>query len=143
IGNRGGNAGVNFRTGIYLTPDFQLPPHKVCALAHSLQAPMSRAPVSENLRGYTLPVIPHPQPQLILFIFYPLPHAPLLSVVECIAQRLARNPIDVITQDRIEATRRALDRNMEQRSILAGLLGCKLLAESLNRYSEIVGDDCR
>jgi hypothetical protein len=67
----------------------------------------------------------------------------VLGVVECIAQRLACNPIDVIAQYRIQVTRRALDPDIEESSILASLLGCKLLAESLKCYSEIVGDDGR
>src|SRR5262249_12830572 len=102
---------------------------------------MSGAPLAENLRVYTFAVIPNPQTQITLIILYLHLDAPSLSVVECIAQRLACNPINVITQDRIEVTRRALDRNIKVSSTWNSLLSCELFAQSLNRYSQIVGND--
>src|SRR4029077_1577888 len=102
---------------------------------------MSRAPLCENPRVDTPTVIPNPQTQMTFVILYLHLDMPCPGVVECIAQRLTRNPINVIAQDRIEVARRTLDRNIEERSILTCLLGCELFAEGLNRYSEIVGND--
>src|SRR5271167_4968942 len=91
VSSGGRNTQFNLCTGIALTPDRHLPPHKFGAFAHAVQAIVSFAPFSsKNLRINTLSIIPDTESELLLVIpdfdFYP----PRLCVPEGVAQRLAR-----------------------------------------------------
>src|SRR5271167_2501381 len=105
---------------------------------------MSRASfITKNLGANAPPVIANSQLQLTLVVLYIHFDVLCLRVVEGIAQSLSGNPIDIVAQDRIEVTRRALDGNIEERVILRCLCRRKFLTESVNRKRKVIRRDCR
>ncbi len=104
----------NLRTGIELTPDGQLTACKFGAFAHAMQAKMSGTPISTKNPGIDpFSVVSNPQSKLPFVIADIDFYLPRLCVPECIAQRLGRNPVDFIAQDRTEILRRALHRHQK------------------------------
>src|SRR5271169_3167756 len=102
---------------------------------------MSRASfITKNLGANAPPVIANSQLQLTLFVLYIHFDVLCLRVVEGIAQSLSGNPIDIVAQDRIEVTRRALDGNIEER-VMRCLCRRKFLTESVNRKRKVIRRD--
>src|SRR5262249_45423813 len=121
IGNRGRNSKLDLGPGIEFTPDTELSPHKFGALVHTRQAEVPAAPASSwNARIKAFSVIPDPHAKLPLII--PDFHfdSPGVRVPECVAQRLAGDPVDLVPHDWSEVSRCAFHLETKFGRILAG-----------------------
>jgi hypothetical protein len=91
-----------------LAPDSQLAARKSGAFAHTMHAIMSGAPIaSKNLWINPFSIIPYPQPKLPGVIVYFNFYLTRLRVPECIAQRLACDPVDFVAEYGMEIPRGA------------------------------------
>src|SRR4029077_2606264 len=105
VSSRRRNPQLHLCTRIEFTPHRQLSAHNLGAFAHAPQTIVSGASVfMQKLRVNALPIIPDPQPKLLLVI--PNFHLdPLrMCVVQCIAQCFPSNPVDFVSQYRMEVT---------------------------------------
>src|SRR4030095_10041633 len=90
------------------------------ALSHAWQAPMSASRSLNYRRINPLTVVADEQAQLAGVIFDVRIEVAPLRVPEAIANRLAGNPVDVVSNDRMEISRCALDVDMKRHCALVG-----------------------
>src|SRR5258707_984735 len=143
VSSRRRNPQLHLCTQIEFTPHRQLAAHKLGALAHAPQTIVSGASVFiQKLRVNALPIIPDPQPKppLVIPDFHFDPPRP--CVVQCIAQCFPSNPVDFVSQYRMEVTRRALYLHMKLGGIWIQFTAREFCSESGNCTREIVGH-CR
>ena|ERR1700683_145379 len=62
---------------------------------------------------------------------------------ECIAQRLARDLVDLVTHDRVQSPRCASDIHLQSDRCMATAFGSELLAESRDGLSQVIALDRR
>ena len=106
-------------------------PQELGAFMHAIQTPMSGAPFFiEELRVHALPVIPNPQPKLPFVIPYFQFYLPRLCVPEGIAQRLGCNPVDFVSEYRMQVPRHAFHLHTKCGRIVVGFIGRQFLSES-------------
>src|SRR6266550_1216815 len=110
---------------------------RACPATHSVRVVRLHLDASRQC----LPVIPDPQPEMPLVIpnfhFDPL----RLRVLEGIAQRLARNPVDFVPQDRMKVPWRSFHLHTKLGSIWVRFTGREFLTQSAYRGGKIVGHD--
>ena len=114
-------------------------PQELGAFMHAIQTPMSGAPFFiEELRVHALPVIPDPQPKLPFVIpefhFYLL----RLCVPEGIAQRLGGNPVDFVSEYRMEVPRCPLHLHTKHGRILVRFIRREFFPKSAYGQGQIV-----
>src|SRR5579863_10519278 len=139
--HRRGNGQLDLCTGVEPTGDSQLAPHTFGALLHASQTEMSGPPAfSKNLLIDALSVVQDPQPKLPPFIddFHFDP--PGLSMKECIAHRLACNPVHVVADERSEIPGCAFHLHAKLGAILAAMTGSELFSERADRPGQVVGN---
>src|SRR5262249_34068000 len=100
-----GDHQLDFGARAGFTPDRQLRAGQLGTLVHARQAVMARASACrEDLRVDALSIVAESQPKLpfvVMDIHFDMPRA---GVAECVAQRLARNPVDFVPYDRRQAS---------------------------------------
>ena len=94
---------------------------------------------TNNLGVDALSVVPDQQTKLALVIpdlhFDP----PRLCVPECVAHRLACNPVDLVADQRSEISWCAFDLHTKLGTILAGLIGGEFFCERADCQGQVVG----
>ena len=103
VSHRRGDSQFQLRVSPVFAPDFQLSAGTFRALAHAGQTVVTGAPfLAKHIRIDSGSVVPHPDAKLPYIV--PDFHfdSPRPRVVERVAQRLARNAVDVIPQDRMQ-----------------------------------------
>ena len=102
VSNRGRDSQLDLCAGALLAPNLQLSADPSGPLAHSRKAIMSRAPFVQHGGIHPDAVIPHPDAKLTWIVsdfgFDPLRP----RVVEGVAQRFARNPVDFVAYYRMQ-----------------------------------------
>jgi hypothetical protein len=140
----GGYGQLDLRTGIGATGDIQLAADKLSAFPHAGQTEVSGAPaLHKNSPIKALSIVQDPQPKLqplIQDFHFDLPG---LSMSECIAHRLACNPVYVIAYQRSEIPGRAFHLHPKLGAVLAALTGGELFSERANRVCQVVGNTRR
>jgi len=142
VGSR--NRELDLGTRIRRGPESESPADHCRALAHPAQPevfPTSLLP--QELRIDALAVIPDAQLELSLVVLELDLNACRPGMSICVAQRFTRDPIDLITYDRLEFSWRAFDPQAQRDEPLASRSRSKLLADALDGIRQIVGLDCR
>jgi len=108
-----------------------------------MQAVVSLASVSaKNFRVNALSIIPNTDPELLFVIpdlhFY----VSRLRVPEGIAQRLADNPVDLVTKDRMQFLRRAGHRDLKHGGTVVGLIGRQFFSEGPQGNGKVADFEC-
>src|SRR5271163_2015909 len=136
------NAQLNLGAGIELTPDSQRTSHQLGAFAHATQTVVPRVAVSiKMLRVNALTVIPDPQPKLP-FVITDFHFDPLrLGVLEGIAQRFRCDPVDFVSEDRMEILRGSFNIHMKLGGIWVRFDGSEFLTQGVYRQRKITGHD--
>jgi hypothetical protein len=105
-----------------LAPDLQFSPDTLRALAHALKAEMSFAAfLTEHIRIDTDSVIPQPDAKLPRIVPDFNFDSPRLRVVERVAQRFTRNPVDLVPRDRMQVSRGTLHVQGKSRCVPGGI----------------------
>src|SRR5439155_15838453 len=137
----GGNAQLGLCAGVELTPDDQLTSHKFGAFVHTWQTVVSGAPASiKKLRVNALTVVPDPQTKAPLLIADFHFDPPRVCVAECIAHRLAGNPIDFVPEDWSKIPRCALHLHTKVGTIIVGLMCSEFFSEHADRRVNVAGN---
>src|SRR5580658_2086727 len=110
ISHRSRQPQLDFRAGAALTPDLQFPTDVLGAFAHSRQTKMSlQTFLPEYTRFNPSPIIPNADTKVLCavpdFNFDP----PRPRMVERVAHGFGGDPVDFISQDRMQVFGRALD----------------------------------
>src|SRR5258706_6883543 len=103
----------HFRTRSSFAPHFESRADLLGTLAHTRQTPMSIATRVQQLRVDTFSIVPDKQPKQPIAVGDLHFDSLCLSMLERISQRLARDAVNVIAQDRVQLSRRSLDSNVE------------------------------
>src|ERR1700676_1342354 len=141
VGDCGGNNQLDLGTRIGLIPNSQFSTHKFGSFMHTRQAVMcGEAALVQHLWVDTLPVVPDVHPKLP-FVVTDIHFDPLgAGMTEGIAQRLGRNPIDFVPEDRSELPGCAFHVHTKVGRIPAVLISGEPLSESADRPSKVVRD---
>ena len=96
--------------------------------------------LTEHIRGNTDSVIPHPKAKLPWIVADFNFDSPRLGVVKGVAQRFARNPVDLVPQDRVQVLRRALHFQGKSGCVPGGIfMVCgELLTHGFNRLRQVI-----
>jgi len=97
--------------------------------------------LAKNLRVNPLSVVPDSQPKLSCVIVDFHFDLSRLCVAECIAQDLARNPVDFVPQNWMEVSRRAFYCHTEKGGIRDRSIGREFFSESAYGHGKVVGLD--
>ena len=143
VGGVGRNAQFYFGARVNFTPNYQFAPDQFGAFPHAGQAKVPFAPASRQNRlinAFTVILQAHPE----LLIVIPDFHLDLLcrSVVECVSESLSGNPVDFVTQDRMQLSRFAFNGDAKCRRAANGWIICEFLSELIDGPCEIVRLHC-
>src|SRR5438876_3774952 len=108
VRNGAWNTQLHFRARSDFAPHLELPPNLLGALAHAWQSPVSIASRFEELRINALAIIPDTQPKKTFAVCDLRFDFTCLRMAERIAQRLARNAVNVVPEDGMQVARCAL-----------------------------------
>src|SRR5271168_4715825 len=117
------NAQLYLRTRSGFAPQLQLRADLLGALAHAWQTPVSVPSGVKVLRVNPLSIIPDAQPKNTFAVGNLRFDLTCLCVAERISQRLARNAVNVVAENWMEAPRWALHRNAERRRTFLAIAG--------------------
>jgi hypothetical protein len=95
---------------------------------------------AKNGRIDTFSIVPHAQSKLLIVIADFNLNLPGLGVLKRVPQRFGSDPVDLVTKNRMQISRLALNCYSESRS-LAGRVGCEFLSERAYGQREIVALD--
>jgi len=109
------NAQFDFRARAYFAPHFESPADLFSALAHARQTPMSVASRLQEVRVNAFSIIPDTQSKKTFAVGDIRFDFTCLGVAERISQRLPRNTINVVSENRMQVPRFALYGNPECR----------------------------
>src|SRR5579862_3777803 len=145
IRQRGGDNQLDLRASPLLAPDLQFSPDPLRAFAHTPKTEMSFvAFLTEHLRIDTDSVVPQPDPKLPRIVPDFNFDLPRLRVVERVAQRFVRNPVDLVPQDRMQVLRGALHFQGKSRCVPGGISSVcgELLTYGFNCISQVILGSC-
>jgi hypothetical protein len=101
---------LNLRACVLLTPDIELTAEAFATLAHPRKSPMACAPATnEDLWIHANTVIAHPHSELPFTKGDFSLDMPGVGVLACVANGLANDPVNVITEDGNQLARPALN----------------------------------
>src|SRR5580700_4127763 len=142
VSSRRRNPQLHLCTRIEFTPHRQLAAHQLGAFAHAPQTVVFGASLLiKMLRVNALPIIPEPQPKLP-FVIPDFHFDPLrLCVLEGIAQCFPCDPVDFVSEDRMEILRGSFNIHVKLGSIWVRFTGREFLTQSVYRQRKIAGHD--
>src|SRR5271165_7538632 len=115
-------------------------PNQAGALAHSGQTVVSAAPLFlDHRRVDALSIVADTHAKLTIAIADGDLDAPGVGMLERVAHRLARNPVDFIPQDRMEIARRAFHLYEGFYAIPVVLMSREVFTEGLESMGKLVG----
>src|SRR5215471_5588177 len=137
ISDRGGDAQLNLRAESRLRPDFHSSTQRLGPLAHAWQTPVAGSPaLIENGWIDTRSVITDAQKKLRIPVGELRVYLAGLSVVECVAQCLTRDAVNLVAQNGIEIAPLTLNKHPEGRREVV-LVRPEFLAESRQRLNHV------
>src|SRR5215470_434198 len=137
ISDRGGDAQLNLRAESRLRRDFHSSTELLGAFAHARQAPVAGSPaLIENAWINTRSVIADAQKKLRIPVGQLRFYLAGLSVVECVAQCLTRDAVNLVAQNGIKIAPLTLDKHPERRCE-AVFLRPEFLAERRQRLNHV------
>src|SRR6185369_9193257 len=105
ISDRARNDQFNLGARIAFAPDFQTPAHDFSPLAHAVQTEVSRRLLEHSFVIDALSVIANRQVEMPLVVSNLHGDPPRLRVPEGVAQRLARDAVGLVAEDRVQIAR--------------------------------------
>ena len=143
VGSVSRNAQFHFGAGFWLAPHHQLASYGIGAFPHAGQAKVSLAPMPrQNRLINAFTVIPHAHPELLMVISDFNLDLPSRGVTKRVAESLSGNPVDFVTQDRMQLSRFAFNGDAKCRRAADGWIICEFLAERIDGPCEIVRLHC-
>ena len=129
-------------------PDFaphrQFPSDQRGTFRHAAQAVVSLETLArEHRRIDPLAIVTHAQAELLVVVADLDLDPPGMRVPEGIPKGFRRNLVDLVTDDRVQISRLALDCNTECGRLVGVRVGRELVAEGPDRHGEIVAFDGR
>ena len=119
VGGAGRNAQFHFGSCIDFAPHHQLTSDKCGAFPHPGQAIVSlTALAGENRWINAFSIVPHAQSELLIVIADFNFDLPCLSVAKGVPQRFGSNFVDLVSEDGMQISRLALNRDAECRSMV-------------------------
>src|SRR5260370_16819170 len=109
-----------------------------------MQAPVASSPFTlKDLRINAFAVVSHSQAKLGFIVSNFELNMSRLSVTEWGPQRLTGNPIDFVSKDRMEISRRAFHRHLKVRTTMVAFIGCQFFSNDSYCKTKIVDLDSR
>src|SRR5262249_29003749 len=132
---------LHFGAGAQFAPQIEPGADLNGALTHTGQSPVSHAAAAQVLRVDAPAVVPDTHAKFACPIGDFRLDAIGLCVTERIAERFPRNAVDVVADNRMQVTRRALDGHPEHGGALLAIAGVELFGERSNRLRQFVAYD--